>query len=307
MAFEWFRRPVVRDDRSVGEFIRDHYGDEAVDYLAEPLLSGVYGGDPDEMSAASVLPRFVAFERKYGSVTRGVMAERVASQGPLFQTMKNGLGQLIDALEPKCEVIRGTVESIEPGYRLRINGNWLAADAVILACGPRSAAILLGASAISDLLRAIPYRSSHIVALAFRRAELKHPLDGFGFLVPKRERRRMIGCTWVTTKFSHRAPADYALLRCFFGSEASEADALAELQIMMGIRAQPAFSRIFNWPDSMPQYTVGHARRMTEIAAQLENFPGLTLAGNAYHGIGIPDCIRLAKAAAEKTMRGTIR
>ncbi len=320
MGLEWFRKPAAYDaDQSVADFVADHYGQETVDYLAEPLLSGVYGGDPNKLSVASVLPRFVELARKYGSLTKGVLHERRkaaqhAKGHPLFQTMKGGLEELVEALtnRAKPEVVHGTAEAVERGYRVRVNGEWLEAGHVVLACPAYQAAALVRglASELASLLEAGPYSNSITISLGYERAGFRHPLNGFGFLVPKRERRLLVACTWVGTKFSHRVPADKAVLRCFVGGEDASALALtdeelvtsvrAELRTIMGVTEAPAFTHVARWPRSMAQYTVGHARRVAEIEARVKQLGGLDLAGNAYHGIGIPDCVRMGKEAAER-------
>lgn len=324
IGIEYFHRKPSAPfpDRSVADFVASHYGQEAVDYLAEPLLAGVYGGDVTELSVESVLPRLVELEGRYGSLTRGVLAARreASPSGPLFQTLRYGLGSLIDRLEERlghhCQVLHGTVTSMEAGestsWRLRVEGQWLEAEHVVLACPAYAAgAVLTGAAPeVSALLRAIPYSSSMTVALGYRRDRVKHPLGGFGFLVPKKERGRVIACTWVGVKFPYRAPEDYVLLRCFLGGAGDEAvlsesdesvlsTVRGELRRILGVTAEPAFSRISRWPRSMAQYTVGHAKRVSEIQDRLKALPNLHLAGNAYFGIGIPDCIRSGKLAAE--------
>ncbi len=327
MGLEWFRRPRNgwQPDRSVAEFVAAHYGWEAVDYLAEPLLAGVYGGDPQNLSVASVLPRFVELERKYGSLTKGVLHERRKAakhaQGqPLFQTLKGGLGQLIDALvaqtRPAPEVLHAPADAVERStegapWRVRMGGQWLPADHVILACQAYQAGALL-ASADGDLaalLDSIPYSNSITISLGYDKAGFPHPLNGFGFLVPKSERQLLVACTWVGTKFSHRVPADKAVLRCFVGGEDPSVLALsdeelvthvrAEVLTVMGVSATPVFTHVARWPRSMAQYTVGHAERIARIESRLKQLPGLHLAGNAYHGIGIPDCVRMGKQAAD--------
>ncbi len=326
MGLEWFRwKKPDAPDRSVAEFIIDHYGREALEYLAEPLLAGVYGGDPGELSAASVLPRLVDFERHYGSLTRGVLLEggRTAGTlggGSLFRTLQGGLGRLVEALERALgqwmEVRRGEVEAIETtpfGFRLRAGGDWHAAARVLLACPAWEAARLVRGldGRLADRLEAIPYTSSMTVALGYERAALAHPLDGFGFLVPRRERRRLVACTWVGTKFNDRVAADRALLRCFLGGagdpavlaepdERVVASVRSEIADIMGVTAEPLFARIRRWPRSMAQYTVGHQARLEEIERRASAIEGLALAGNAYHGIGIPDCVQSGRVAAER-------
>ncbi|HVX67352.1 MAG TPA: protoporphyrinogen oxidase [Bryobacteraceae bacterium] len=330
MGLEWLRRPPRGEagDRSVAQFVTSHYGREAVEYLAEPLLAGIYGGDPENLSVESVLPRLAELERRYGSLTRGVLHERgkVKKQAkgmPLFQTLKSGLGQLVETLEaqtrPAPEVLHGTAEAMAReagGYRLRVNGEWIEADHIVLACQAYEAAALLPAvdGELSRALAAIPYSNAITVSIGYLRKQFAHPLNGFGFLVPKKERRLLMACTWIGTKFSHRVPDSKAVLRCFVGGEDSSALALsdqeletqirAELRDIMGVTETPDFVHIARWPRSMAQYPVGHAARVAAIEGRLAKLPGLHLAGNAYHGIGIPDCVRMGRAAAEAIGRG---
>jgi len=314
MGLEFLRRPDgKRPDRSVTEFLVDHYGQESVDYLAEPLLAGVYGGDPSQMSVNSVLARFAEIEAKYGSLTRGVLAQpRPKSSGSLFRTLKGGLGQLVDALRSSADPTHASAEALErtnTGYRVRANGDWVEAEHVVLAMPAGNCATLLRSihAELADLLAAIPYTSSITLSLGYRKATFDHPLNGFGFLVPKRERKFMAACTWVGNKFSYRVPDDLVLLRCFMGGNAlaQSDDALveaarSELKSIMGLQAEPFFHSIARWPDSMAQYTVGHEKRVARIEAIMQGLPGLYLAGNAYRGIGIPDCVRMGKDAAAK-------
>jgi len=330
MATEWFRKPPAEppSDRTVSEFIEDHYGREAVDYLAAPLLSGVYGGSPDELSVSSVLNRFVELESRYGSLSKGVLSERrkaaaAAKGAPLFRTLKGGLGQLVSALEdvtkPTTKVLKGEAEALErdgAGFRLRVNGEWIAADDIVLACQAYEAGSLLAGidAELSALLGEIRYSSSMTVALGYEKSNFAHSLNGFGFLVPKVERRRLIACTWMGTKFPCRVPEDRVLLRCFLGGSEDpeildEPDERVvplvrdELRSIMGVTEEPVFKRVNRWPRSMVQYTVGHARRVERIESRLGELPGLHLAGNGYHGIGIPDCVRMGKQAAERISR----
>jgi oxygen-dependent protoporphyrinogen oxidase len=314
MGFEFLRRPNGRQpDRSVYEFLLDHYNEEAIDYLAEPLLAGVYGGDPKQLSASSVLPRFVEIEAKYGSLTRGVAANpSPKASGSLFKTLKNGLGQLVDALRPSADIVHGAVETVErrgTGFRVRANGDWMEVDNVVLAARAFDAAGLLESTnaELAGLLRSIPYNSSLTLSLGYRKDTIDYPLKGFGFLVPKRERKYVAACTCVGTKFNHRVPDDMVLLRCFMGGDALQENdealvqiARQELRSILGIEAEPAFHNVSRWPNAMAQYTVGHEERVQRIDSILKGIPGLHLAGNAYYGIGIPDCIKMGKEAAAK-------
>jgi oxygen-dependent protoporphyrinogen oxidase len=324
MGMELLRAPKLRAaDESVADFVREHYGQEAVDYLAEPLLSGIYGGDPRQLSVKAVLPRFVELAQKYGSLTRGVLASRAQAKpqgppAPLFRTLKGGLGQMVDAvtaaIRPHTEVLRRRAETVErtpTGYRIRLDGDWLEADQLVLACEAHSASTLLASvdARASELLGSVAYSSSMIVALGYNAADFARPPIGFGFLIPKKERRRLVALTWVGTKFSYRVPEGRIVARCFLGgaddagvlAESDEAviDAVTrELSDIAGLTAVPRFTRITRWPRSMAQYPVGHPARMAELRTRIAAIPGLHVAGNAYDGIGIPDCIRLGKAAA---------
>jgi protoporphyrinogen/coproporphyrinogen III oxidase len=320
MGLEIFRQPPhgPQPDRSVYEFLLDHYGQESIDYLAEPLLAGVYGGDPRQMSVNSVLGRFVEIESKYGSLTRGALATpRPPNPGGSFlQTLKGGLGQLIEVLRPSADILQTDVESLEStpnGFRIRTNSDWLEAEHVVLATPAGDSARILATlqPELAGLLAGIPYTTSITLALGYRKNTFDHPLKGHGFLVPKIERKLMFGCTWVGNKFDYRVPANMVVLRCFLGADAMPLSdvavvdaARAELHSIMGIEAEPVFHNIARWPHSMAQYTVGHQQRVARIEDLVRAIPGLYLAGNAYHGIGIPDCVRMGQEAATKISAG---
>src|SRR6266404_6351411 len=260
MGLEWFRRPASVSDRSVAEFVIDHFGSETLDYLAEPLLSGVYGGDPRELSVESVLPRFVEMEAKYGSLAKGVVRSRGKAPpgGSLFRTLKGGLGKLVEALASTANVRHGEAEAIERraggGFRVRVAGDWMEAEHVVLACPAWSAAALWNGvdAELSGLLGSIGYSSSLIVSLIYRAADFDGMRAGFGFLVPRKERQRLVACTFAGTKFPHRAPEDRIVLRCFFGGMGDEgvlqesdeslvAAAREELHRILGLTAAPIF------------------------------------------------------------------
>jgi len=316
MGLELFRKAHGRQpDRSVYDFLLDHYGQESIDYLAEPLLAGVYGGDPRDMSVNSVLARFVEIEAKYGSLTRGVLSvPRPKSSGSLFRTLKNGIGQLVDALKPSDNFVHGNVERVEQledGFRVRVDGNWMDADQLVIATPGGAASDLLRPtnSKMSELIASVPYTSSVTIALGYRKETFDHPLKGFGFLVPKLERRYMAACTWVGNKFNNRVPDDKVLLRCFMGGNALALTdqslvqhATDELRSIMGLQAQPFFYSVSRWPNSMAQYTVGHERRMVELESIRKTIPGLHLAGNAYFGIGLPDFVKMGKESASRIL-----
>lgn len=325
MGLEYFQRApaAAKPDRTVADFIRAHYGQETVDYLAEPLLSGVYGGSVEKLSVGSVLARFVELENRYGSLTRGVLETRKpAPKGgqrvPLFQTLKGGLAEMTDELARRigghCTVINGLAEVIvrdESGYQIRVNGEIVTAGAVIMACPAWQAGALLHGvhGRLAGLLEAVEYSSSVTMALGYRRADCGTIPRGFGFLVPGRERKTLVACTFVGAKFPNRVPDSHVVLRCFLGGAGheqilDESDermiriVRTEIQELLGWDAEPAFTRIRRWRKSMAQYTVGHAVRVARMSQILRDLPGLQLAGNAYDGIGIPDCVRTGRAAA---------
>jgi protoporphyrinogen/coproporphyrinogen III oxidase len=290
---DYFYRPTgVERDRSVSEFVTDHYGREVLDYIAEPMLAGIYGGDPGRLGVAGVLPMLLKWEARYGSLTRAARAEIHPGREPLFTTLKGGLQTLVDELARRAqpEVVHGEVERIEKGWRIRVDGNWIDADHVVVAC--RAAGVL------PNLFPEIPYNSARVVAVGYRKSDLGMKFDGFGFLIPKIERRSLSAVTWVPNKFNHRAPEDRVILRCFTAGD--RADVREELREKLGITAEPLFTVEADWPQSMPQYEVGHAQKTKIIEAMLQDLPGLHVAGNAYYGIGVPDCIGMGRQVAAR-------
>ncbi len=307
MGLEILRSPKALPDRSVSDFVRDHFGDEAVEYLAEPLLAGVYGGSPDELSAASVLPKFVEYEQKYGSVVVGALRTKIpkpAGGRGIFLTLKRGMGSLVEELKTRVNVLPLRVDGLakgESGWGLRAEGEWHPFDQVVVACGANHAAGLVGPhdQRLGELLGMIPHSSSEIWTLGFRKEDVKRPLDAFGFLVPRKERGVIMSCTWLNTKWAGRVPDDKVVLRCFSTHQGVTREAvLQELGRLMGISAEPVFALHQRWNNAMPQYTVGHARRAEEIQERFDAIPGLHFAGNALNGVGIPDCIKSARQAA---------
>jgi oxygen-dependent protoporphyrinogen oxidase len=330
MGLELLRRPPAEEmpDRTVSEFIRDHYGQETVDYLAEPLLSGVYGGSVDRLSVNSVLTRFVEIEKQHGSLTRGVLEARAKSAGrskgaePLFLTLKGGLQQLTEALErevrPAADVLQAealAVSRTPEGWNIHLRQETVAAERVILATPAWRAGALLRDvhQKLSILLEGIEYSSSVTLALGYRKDRAGAVPRGFGFLVPAAERKTLVACTFIGAKFQHRVPESHIVLRCFLGGAGREgvldledsrmvAIVREELKQLLGWDAEPDFVKIRRWRRAMAQYAVGHGARMQRIADLLPECPGLALAGNAYEGIGISDCVRTGRAAAKRSL-----
>ena len=328
---EYFQRPRGRqEDVTIAEFVKDHFDETMLEYVTEPLLSGVYGGQAGKLSARSVLPRFVGYEQKYGSLIRGVRhelrsAKRQKQRGSLFRSFRLGMQTLVATLSDVLEaqqvrIVHGQAESVEPvaggNWRVRVGDSFEEAEQVVIACpAHRAAALVNRASApLSDELGAIPYASAITIMTGFRREVVGHALNGFGFLVPRRERKTLAACTWVNTKFPTRIAPECAVLRSFLVDRDADELMLApdeelidivrsELKSLMGITAPVEFFTVNRWPHSMPQYIVGHEARWHRIDEQLRNDPGLHLVGNAYDGVGIPDCVRLAKNAALRIAR----
>ena len=326
MAREWFYPPHQADgDETVADLVTRHYGPEMVDRLADPLLSGVYGGEASQLSVRAVLPRFAEMEAKHGSLGRAMLAARrkmaQASTGaarPLFSSLKDGMQQLVDAL-----LARLTTPSLQPDTPVDSvqprNGGWLISarsgtdhfDALIVATPAQAAAALLQ-TASADLaaeLRAIHYSSSVTLTLGYDRQVRSGLPPGFGFLVPRSEGKRMLAATFVHNKFPHRAPSDRALIRCFLGGARDEAVlqlcddeivgiARRELREILGLAAEPQFARTYKWKGAMAQYGVGHLERLGRIQRLRQQMPTLALAGNGYRGIGVPDCVRSGTEAA---------
>jgi oxygen-dependent protoporphyrinogen oxidase len=330
--------PPRRDghDESLAEFIKRRLGREALERLAEPLLAGVYAADPERLSIEATFPRLQELERQYRSLIRGVLRQQRQRQGgssahkdgkppPVFLTLRAGLNTLVEALvariEPHVAVLTGQrvaqLEPIKGGYRLALDGGRaLEAEAVVLTTPAYVTAELIEALSprAAELLVKIPYASTAVVTLAFRCEDVEHPLDGTGFVVPRVEGRALTACTWSSSKWPGRAPEELVLLRGFFGRAGQEGIlqlnddelielAVGELRDLLGLRGQPIVVRVHRWPRAMPQYSVGHLEHLAQIESALTEHSGIVLAGAAYRGIGLPDCIRQGREASEKILR----
>lgn len=315
-------RPLKRGtDVSVGRLVSDHFGREVLEYVADPLLVGVYGGDSGNLSAQSVLPRFLGYEERYGSLIRGVQKEnKTGTQGGLFRSFSNGMQTLTDALAKgvtdTTEIVHREANAVgrnEDHWVVEIGSKLLKAKHLVLACPAKICARLLEnpAPELAGSLAAIPYSSAILITLLFPADQVRRALNGFGFLVPKSERRSLAAATWINTKFPSRvAPGLIALRGFVVGDDAVELlkttdDELVrlardEFQRLMQIEAAPIASIVSRWPDSMPQYVVGHGERTKQIEESLSRYPGLHLVGNAYDGVGIPDCVRRARETARR-------
>jgi oxygen-dependent protoporphyrinogen oxidase len=341
MAMEVLLPPLpAEEDESVAALVKRHYGAEVVDRLADPLLSGIYGGDATQLSARSVLPKLVEMERSFGSLTRGMVAAhkqmraRAASRGngrpaqrPVFTTLRGGMQQLVNALEAHLDpnsvrrsTAVSTIEKTTGGWRVTSDRRNEFYDAVIVASPAWAAAELLRSTdqVLSEELAGIPYSSSITVNLMYGEDRLGRLPNGFGFLVPASAGRAMLACTFMHRKFLGRTPPDKVVLRAFLGGIRNEAlmhetdDALIAMarqdlaailgESVIGRNVEPEYAQVSRWQRAMAQYAVGHQDRMKRLQMRIQSLPGLRLVGNAYDGIGIPDCIRLGRQAVRELL-----
>lgn len=313
----------AREDETVAAFVRRRLGDEALEKLIDPMSAGIYAGDPNVMSLRSCFPKVAQIEAQFGGLLKGMlamqkMAKAMGVQGPqsagpggVLWSLGEGAGELIETLArslPEGSLCPGAeAEALERrpggGWRVRTTGGELEADAVVLATPAYDAARLLREHdpALAERLYAIPYVPAAVVCTGFRREDVAHPLDGFGFLIPSAEGRRILGSLWSSSIFAGRAPEDRVLLTQIVGGarnpelvNLSDEDLLGvvkeELAWTLGIRAAPCFAKVVRWARAIPQYVVGHAARLQEIEGRVAALGGLFLGGNAYYGIGINDC-----------------
>ncbi|MBI3786320.1 MAG: protoporphyrinogen oxidase [Deltaproteobacteria bacterium] len=323
-------RGQKKSDESLRSFVTRRLGREALERVAQPLVGGIYTADPDDLSLAATMPRFLEMERTSRSIIwsmwsaqRRVPAAGRATSGArwsLFVSAADGMQSLVDALalrlpQGAVQLNRSLVGLQRDGARWRLglaDGETIDADAVVLATPAHQTARCVETvdASLSEELRGIPYASSATVSLAYRNDQIPRPLDGFGFVVPLIEARSIVACTYSSMKYPGRAPDGHVLMRAFVGgalqSEMFDQDDATmaasvrrELNELLGITAEPVLSRIHRHRGAMPQYRVGHLDRMSRIDRILTGHPGFALAGNAYRGVGIPDCIHTGEMAAE--------
>jgi oxygen-dependent protoporphyrinogen oxidase len=329
MAAEWFHPPHRGTaDETVAELVERHYGPEMVDRLADPLLSGVYGGEASQLSVRAVLPRFADMEAKHGSLGRAMLSARkkmgATAKGPppLFTSLKEGMQQMVDAL-----LVRLDANTLRPSTPVQSvipeEGGWTVSAGyqsdhfhglIIATPAPAASALLQMADEnLSRELGDIRYSSSVTITLGYDENVRRSLPPGFGFLVPRSEGRRMLAATFVHNKFPHRAPENRAIVRCFLGGardeqvlQSSEDEILRivrdELKLIIGLTAEPLFARVYKWKGAMAQYAVGHLDRLQRIETLRQKLPALALAGNGFTGIGVPDCVRSGKEAAIKVL-----
>lgn len=355
MLMEWFvparsspPNSEKGSDESVADFVRRRFGREALERLIQPLVGGIYTSDPERLSLAATMPRFIEMERQHGSLIRAALRSKRNETSPsnpsdsssgarygLFAGLKGGIQDLVQALrvrvESTCNVRTGcAVKSVQKenspransagigsgGYRLIFSDDRVEQfDAVIVATSTIKAAEILNKldSSLSHELGAIEYASSALVVTGHRLCDVENPLNSFGLVVPHIEKRKILAVSFSSRKFPDRAPADRVLLRTFVGGalqpelfnipdDEMTAMVKSELSAMLGVRSEPDFVRIYRYPNSMPQYYVGHLDRVSRIEEQTRRFPHLALAGIGYRGVGVPDVISSGECAAETVL-----
>lgn len=323
-------------DESLGSFVRRRFGREVLERVAQPLIGGIYAADPERLSLTATMPRFLEMERAKRSIIWAMwLGQRLGARNhravsgarwSLFVTLAGGIQDLVDEIVSR--LAQGTVQLGNKVTGLEWNGrgkNWnvtthegktIVADGVVLALPAYRSAQILSALApeLARELATIAYASTATVNLAYRLDEVPFKLDGFGLIAPAAESRKIIACTFSSIKYPGRAPAGHVLLRAFVGGalqpqlfkqddRTMENSVRQELADLLGVRTEPLFCRIYRHPLSMPQYHVGHRERLRRIEAQLSSFRALALAGSAYHGVGIADCIHSGEEAAERLLQ----
>ncbi len=341
LAMDFAIRPrTTLEDESLAGFNRRRLGSEPYERMIEPLLSGIYAGDGERLSLAATFPQLRASELTHGGIIRGALAQkqerssRNASQTPQtgFLSFDGGMSVMVDrALEvtqgngtqviygADCQRVQADVD--KRGYRLTIDRSGSQTvesfDGVILAVPAWAAVPLLAdvAAGASGVLERIEHVTNALIAVAFPASQLTRPLNGYGYIVPRAERRDVMAMTWISSKWRGRAPQGEVLLRAFIGragqTAALEGDdsslvrlTLQELKDVLGLDIEPSLTRVYRWDRGMPQYNMGHLDRVDQIDAELDRLPGLELAGNFLRGVGIPDCIVSGETAAANLIAG---
>lgn len=330
MMREPFVRPAPDDaDESLTQFVERRLGKEVLEKVVQPLVGGIYTANPDRLSVKAALPRMVQLEKKHGSLIKGLAATHKArnesgARYGMFVTLDDGINVLVNSLvaalpqnSVRTHSMVSKVRQRERSWELEFfDGKRLPVDGVVIATSSFHAADMLADldTELSQTLGMIEYASSAVLNLIYRRSDIPHPMDGFGFVVPRTEKRTILACSFSSVKWPGRAPPDKAMLRVFVGGalqpdiyelndEQIECLMWEDLHTYLGIRALPLLSVISRFPRSMPQYNVGHTTKVNKIESLVAKYPGLALAGNAYHGVGIPDCITSGESAAAAVLQ----
>jgi oxygen-dependent protoporphyrinogen oxidase len=324
-------------EESLASFVRRRLGREALDRLVQPLVGGIYTGDPNDLSLKATLPQFLAMEREHGSLIKAAWRqqlqqredrkhERQASGARygMFVTLDDGMDLLPKSLE--AALPPGSIRTGSPVRRISrhsgagwlvelLSGPPIEAEAIIVTTEAHASARMIDAEdpGLALQLRAIPYASSVIVNVAYQRDQIQHPLDGFGAVVPAIEDRSILAVSFLSVKFPRRAPTGSVLMRVFVGGatrpdlfdlpdDAIKELVTRELADLIGVSGTPQLMEVGRHPRAMPQYTLGHLERVEAIRRKLARHPRLFFTGIAFDGVGIPDCIHSAELTAESVV-----
>jgi len=329
LAWERFiPRREKNDDESLASFCRRRLGRETYERLVQPLIGGIYTGDPEKLSLRATMPRFAEMERVHGSLIRALRSVRKPAESSsgarysMFVAPSDGMTSLVSAIAGRLplESVQlnarvSELTSTSKGWRVTTaeSGDTQEYDAVILAT-PAAAAARLTApldSDLSDALGKIEHASCSIVSLGYRRAQVSHPLDGFGVVAPRIEKRKILSASFSSVKYAGRAPDDCVLIRVFVGGDCQpELAALPqdrllnlaaeELHDLLGVQGEPCFTHVSRHTAAMPQYYIGHIDNTRRIADRLQQHSRLFLAGNFLDGVGLPNCIHSGERAAQR-------
>jgi oxygen-dependent protoporphyrinogen oxidase len=315
-------------EESLADFVRRRFGHENLDKISQAMLGGIYTADPEQLSMQAALPRFSDMEQKYGSVMKGILAT-MASQGnvsgarySLFGSFKNGMSTLVNTIASKIPNhnihLNSTIEGIgfntsKNMWEVKTVDSEMLFDNVCFAIAPHqiSKILLPLTSKQKEVLDSIPFASSAVFHFGFKSSQIPNKPKAVGFIVPNREHKHFIACSFVSDKYENRAPQDHILVRVFAGGALQEDQLnipvqelrnkiLNELKIILDIQGEPMIEDYAIWPKSMPQYTMGHIQRVDEIRKILHSQSNIHFMGNAYTGVGIPDLIEQANSLATK-------
>lgn len=341
LACEAFIRPRLQtSDESLASFVRRRLGNEAFDRLVQPLVGGIYTADPEQLSMAATLGRFQELERRHGSLIRAAWSEKPkpgeksdsGARYSMFVAPRNGLSSLVTAIANRLPTNSVRLNASVQSMARNTSGSWCiklatgetcVSKAVVLAAPAQASARLLTSSgtasdsvAMEEIARelgGIDYAGASVVVIAVRKKQITFPLTGFGFVVPAIEGRKILAGSFASLKFAGRCPSDQVLIRVFVGgalqpklADLPDDELLSlvqqELAALIGLRGEPILAQVNRWTGAMPQYHVGHLDRVARIEQLTTALPGLALAGNAYRGVGIPQCIHSGEQAAEQIM-----
>jgi oxygen-dependent protoporphyrinogen oxidase len=327
--------PNGNQDESIYDFARRRIGQEAANYLVQPMVSGVYGGLADQLSLESCFPIMKTMETKYGSLVKAMIARKKQSKasdrgrggpagpGGWLTSFRGGLNRIIERFEERYadHIVTGngavSIDRVNGKYNVALqDGSTVVSNHVVIAAPAYKASELTRelSSSLTEALKAIPYAPISVVCLGYLAEKVKRDLDGFGFLVPQKEHRRVLGSIWTSSIFEARAPQGYVQFRTMVGGDGDHDSArLSEKQLVdlvksdladiMVIKGEPTFHKVYRWTHGIPQYRIGHRKLMETMARALDSLPGVHITGNAYYGIGLNDCVRLSHQVAGQVIR----